>query len=78
VPPIASLDPQDLKTISLGLAAVRQSVDQLAAGQDQMNREITARLQAAKQDILDKISWPSPQPAVTPARKPVPSASPLR
>jgi hypothetical protein len=70
----ASPDAQDLKTISLGLTAVRQRVDQLAAGQDQINREITTKLQAAKQEILDKMSSPSPQPA-TPARKPVPTAS---
>jgi hypothetical protein len=70
----ASPDAQDLKTISLGLAAVRQRVDQLAAGQDQINREITTKLQAAKQEILAKMSSSSPQSA-TPARKPVPAAS---
>lgn len=38
---ITSPDPQELKAISLGLTAVRQRVDQLAAGQEQMTREIT-------------------------------------
>jgi hypothetical protein len=41
--------------MSLGLAAVRQSVDQLAAGQEQMTRDIT-KLQATALGILDKIS----------------------
>jgi hypothetical protein len=65
--------------LSLGLAAVRQSVDQLAAGQEQMTREIT-KLRAAKQDILDKISAPPPRSAAAPARKPDPltPSSPVR
>jgi hypothetical protein len=78
----ASLDQQELRTVSLGLAAVRQRVDQLAAqvtaGQEQMTRDFTAKLHAAEQDILDKISQP---PAAAPARKPVPSPvqpAPLR
>jgi hypothetical protein len=81
----ASLDQQELKTVSLGLAAVRQRVDQLAAqvaaGQDQMTRDFTAKLHAVEQDILDKISQPAPPPAAAPARKPVPppaQAAPLR
>lgn len=81
----ASLDQQELKTVALGLAAVRQRVDQLAAqvaaGQEQMTRDFTAKLQAVEQDILDKISQPAPQPAAAPARKPVPppaQAAPLR
>jgi len=79
----ASLDQQELKAMSLSLAAVRQRVDQLAAqvaaGQDQMTRDFTAKLHAAEQDILDKISAPAPQPATGPARKPVPSqAAPVR
>jgi hypothetical protein len=58
----------------LGLAAVRQSVDQLAAqfvaSQQQMASHIT-KLQAAEQDILDKInSAPRPPQAATPTRKP--------
>jgi hypothetical protein len=79
----ASLDQQDLKAMSLNLAAVRQRVDQVAAqvaaGQEQMTRDFTAKLHAAEQDILDKIS--APQPAAAPARKPVPppsQAAPLR
>jgi hypothetical protein len=63
--------------MSLSLAAVRQSVDQLvaqfAAGQEQMTRNIT-KLEAAEQEILQKISAPLPRPAEAPARKPVPLA----
>jgi hypothetical protein len=62
-----------LKAISLDLAALRQRVDQLAAGQDRMTRDITTKLQTAEQEILDKISVPSPQPTAAPPRKPVPS-----
>ena len=74
VPPVASADPQELKTMSLGLAAVRQRVDQLTASQDQITRDLTMKLQAAKQEILDRMSTLSPQPATLPARKPVPPA----
>jgi hypothetical protein len=72
----AALDPQELKTMSLGLAAVRQRVDQLAAqiaaGQEQMTRDFTMKLQAAEQDILGKVSAPPPQPAAAPPRRPAP------
>jgi hypothetical protein len=67
----------ELRAMSLSLAAVRQSVDQLAAqfaaGQEQMTRDIT-KLEAAEQEILQKISAPPPRPAEAPARKPVPLA----
>ena len=68
-------DLQQLKAMSLDLAAVRQNVEQLAAqfaaGQQQMAGDI-ATLQAAQQDILHRISPPPPRPAAIPARKPVP------
>ena len=65
--------------MSLNLAAVRQKVDLLAAGQAQMTRDFATKLQAAEQEILDKISVPPPPPTAVPARKPVPSpAAPLR
>jgi hypothetical protein len=66
---------QQLNGISLGLAAVRQSVDQLAAqlaaGQEQMTREITL-LRAAQQDIIEKLSVTPPRPAAAQTQKPVP------
>jgi hypothetical protein len=84
-PTTSSPGPQELKAMSLNLAAVRQKVDQLAAqvvaGQEQMARDFTAKLNAVEQDILDKISLPPSQSATAPVRKPVPSpsqAAPLR
>jgi hypothetical protein len=80
-PPTSSPDPQELKAISADLAAVRQKVDQLAAyvaaGQEQMARDFATKLQAAEQDILDKISVPPPQPAAAPVRKPASPPLPL-
>jgi hypothetical protein len=71
-----SLDQQQqLNAISLGLGAMRQSVDQLAAqlaaGQEQMTREITL-LRAVQQDIIEKISVTPPRPAAAQTHKPVP------
>ena len=75
-PATPSPDVQQLKGMSLGLAAVRQSVEQLAAAQQQMTDEI-ARLQATEQEILDKVSGP-PRPGAppAPARKSAPAAPP--
>jgi hypothetical protein len=79
-PATPSPDLQQLKAMSLDLAAVRQNVEQLAAqfaaGQQQMAGDI-ATLQAAQQDILHKISLPPPRPAAIPARKPVPPPTSL-
>jgi hypothetical protein len=79
-PAALSPDQEELKALSFGLAGVRQRVDQiaaqLAAGQEQMTGDITNKLQAAEQDILDKIAAPPPQPA--PARRTVPTTTPAR
>jgi len=68
----ALFEPQKL---ALGLAAVRQSVDQLtaqlAAGRQQMGGDI-AKLQADEQEILHKLSATAPRPTAAPARKPAP------
>jgi hypothetical protein len=74
-PAARSPDQQQLNAMSLGVAGLQQSVDQLAAGQEQMTRDIT-KLQVAEQDILDKISAPPPRPGGPPARKPVPVTPP--
>jgi hypothetical protein len=71
MPAIGSLDEQELKAISLDLAAVRQKVDQLAADQEQMARDFTAKVQ----NVLDKISMLSVQSPAAPVRKPAPSPS---
>ncbi len=70
-PTARSSDPQQLEAIARDLAAVRQSIERVAAGQEQMARYI-AKLQAAEQDIRQRISVPPPQPAAAPARKPLP------
>jgi uncharacterized protein HemX len=63
---------QKLNALSLNLAALRQSVEQLSAqvatGQQQLSGDI-AGLRASEQDILAKISTPPPRPA---PRKPAP------
>ena len=68
----------DLQPLALGLASVRQSVDQLAAqladGQRQMGGDI-AKLQADGQKILHKLSASPPRPAADPAHKPAPVTS---
>jgi hypothetical protein len=81
-PATPSLDPQQIKQIEADIAAVRQAVErhladvqatveQLAASQDQMAREIE-KLQAADMEILEKIQTPPPK------RAPLPRASPRR
>jgi hypothetical protein len=66
-PTTPSPDLQQLKAISLDLAAVRQSVDQLAALHQQVAGDI-ATLQMAQQAILRKVSATPPRQAVAPAR----------
>ncbi len=70
-----SPDQQQLKAMLLGIGAMRQSVDQFAAAQDQMTNEIT-KLRAAQQELLDKISASPPRPAAAPTHKPVPLTPP--
>jgi hypothetical protein len=70
-PVVPAIDAQQIKSLSLNLAAVRQSVEQLAtqvaAGQQQMSGDI-AKLQASEQDILAKMATPPPRSVA--ARKP--------
>jgi hypothetical protein len=74
--PSATPSPElkQLKEMSLAFATVRQSMDQLAASQQQMADGI-AKLAADQQELLHKISAPPPRPAPAPARKPVPLPS---
>src|SRR5262245_45729415 len=74
--PSAAPSPElkQLKEMSLAFATMRQSVDQLAAGQQQMADGI-AKLTADQQQLLQKISAPPPRPAAAPARKPLPLQS---
>jgi hypothetical protein len=81
-PSAPSPDAEQVQQIVLGLTALRQTVEQIVGGQDQMAREI-ARLQTADVEILERmrgweekftaaISRPPPQPPAAPARKPTP------
>jgi hypothetical protein len=63
-PSAPSPELQELETMAHDLAAVQQTVEQLAAGQEQMTRDI-AKLQSAEQEIRRRI------PAAGAARKPV-------
>jgi hypothetical protein len=65
---------QQLGAMSSGLAAVQQSVDELANGLGQMRRDITD-LQTTEQVLFDKISEPPPRPAAAPSPKSAPRPS---
>ena len=82
-PAVTSADlQQQLKPVALDLAIVRRSVEQLATNQDQLARkqdqmaQVIAGLQAAEQDISQKISVPPPQKVVhvPPPKPPQPAA----
>jgi cytoskeletal protein RodZ len=60
-PATAPIDPEQVHQIVVDLTALRQTVEQIAAGQDQMARKVD-RLQAADQEILVKGSSESPPP----------------
>jgi hypothetical protein len=75
IAPATASDSQEIKAILMSLGTVRQSVDQLAARQQQMANAI-ATLKATEQNILRKISSaPSARLPAAPARKPVSAPS---
>jgi hypothetical protein len=63
------------QTVEEQLAGVRQTVEQLAAGQGQMASEIT-QLQAADQEILERVPAPPPPRIAAPVHKPKPIVLP--
>jgi hypothetical protein len=79
VPVAPSIDPAEVHQIAMDLTALRQTVAQITAGQDQMAREI-ARLHAADQEILVKIPEPPPPPPIAAApavaERPAPGGAP--
>jgi hypothetical protein len=79
--PAANSDLQQLKTMTLGLAAtvntMRARLDQLTLGQEQSASDI-AKLQAAEQDIRQRISAPGQRAGTAPASKPAATAPPSR
>jgi hypothetical protein len=66
---------QQVQQMVQNLAAVRETVQELAAGQNQMAREID-KLESAVVEILMKMPERSPQPPAAPARKPTPLPPP--
>jgi len=76
-PPAPSLDPAHVQQITQSLAAERETLQELAGGQDSMARDI-ARLESAVAEILLKMPEPPPQPPAAPARKPPASPSSSR
>jgi TolA-binding protein len=65
---------QQLEAMSSALAAIRQSVDELATGLGQMKRDIT-NLHTTEQALSDKISEPPPRPAAAPSAGSAPRPS---
>ena len=68
-PAAPSVDPEQVQQITRSLTTLQQSVEQLAAAQDQMAHQITS-LQASDLEILNRIPPPPPLPPAAPARKP--------
>jgi hypothetical protein len=79
--PVApSIDPEQVHQIASDVAAQRQTIEQIAAGQDQMARVVN-RLEGAVAEILVKMPEPPPPPPVAaavpaPKPKPKPTAPP--
>jgi hypothetical protein len=71
-PSAPSIDAEKIQQLTQSLAVLRQTVEQLAAGQDQMTRVI-GRLESAVTELIVKIPEPPPQPPAAPARKPTPA-----
>jgi hypothetical protein len=68
---------QQLEPLMFNLDAVRRSVEQLAARQDQMTQSIMA-LQAVEEDIRQKISLTPPSLAQAPQAAAVPQPKPAQ
>ena len=80
-PAAPSIDPEQVHRMAMDLTALRQTVEQLAASQDRMVREI-ARLKAADGEILAKvIPAPAPPPPIAAAPavagRPAPGGAPF-
>jgi hypothetical protein len=67
-PPAPSIDPAQVQQITQSLAGLHETVEQIAASENQTSREI-ARLESAVAELILKFPEPSAQP---PERKPVP------
>ena len=69
-PTTPSLVAEKVQQTAQILVAVQGTVQELAAGQKQVTREID-KLESAVMEILEKIPAPPPQPPGAPARKPI-------
>jgi len=74
-PPVPAIDLTQVQQIAQSLAALRETVGQIAASEDQTSREI-ARLESAVAELISKFPEPSAQPPAAPARKPAPPVQP--
>jgi hypothetical protein len=77
-PAAPSFDPEQAKQMAQSLDGLRQTVERLAAAQEQIGREMTS-LQAADQEILARMipAPPTLSPPAAPTRKP-PAVPPQR
>ena len=73
-PATASPEAQQLEVMSISLAGMQQSIDQLTAQLQASQQQMASDIAKLKQDVLAKLS--SPRPAAAPARKPAPLAPP--
>ena len=70
-PSAGSLDPAQVRQMAQSLATLRQTVEQMAAGQDELKRDIV-QMHSALIDVLVKIPESPRQPFAAAERKPVP------
>jgi hypothetical protein len=74
-PATASPESQQLEVMSISLAAMQQSIDQLTAQLVASQQQTASDNAKLKQEILAKLSS-APRPVAAPARKPAPVAPP--
>jgi hypothetical protein len=72
--PAPSGDPAQVQQIAQSLTALRETVERIAASQDQTSREM-ARVESAVAELILKFPEPSAQPPAAPEHKPVPPSS---
>ena len=70
--PASSLDPAQVQQMVQSLATLRQTVEQMAAGQDELKRDIV-QMHSALIDVLVKIPESLRQPPAAAERKSVPA-----
>ena len=74
-PSAASLDPAQVQQMMQSFATLRQTVEQMTAGQDELKRDIV-QMHSALIDVLVKIPEPTRQPPAAAERKPAPAERP--